>query len=213
MADSSRADFWEQRYREGVTPWEGGQLPLRARAFFAAQRPFRVLMPGCGSAADLPPLLAMGHDVLAVDFSEAAIELAARQWPEAAGRLLLADFFQLQMPAFDCLFERAFLCALPVGMRSQYAERVAALIAPGGALAGVFFVADTERGPPFGMQTEALRELLSPWFELEEDLALDESVAVFRNRERWMVWRRRGFDLGQVSEHESTGNCGSHRKE
>ncbi|VEB41454.1 thiopurine S-methyltransferase [Chromobacterium violaceum] len=169
-------------------------------------------MPGCGSAADLPPLLAMGHDVLAVDFSEAAIELAARQWPEAAGRLLLADFFQLQMPAFDCLFERAFLCALPVGMRSQYAERVAALIAPAARWPGVFRGGHRE-GPPFGMQAEALRELLSPWFELEEDLALDESVAVFRNRERWMVWRRRGFDLGQVSEHESTGNCGAHRKE
>ncbi|MEN2428249.1 methyltransferase [Chromobacterium vaccinii] len=199
MADSSKADFWEQRYREGVMPWEGGQLPPPAREFFSAQPPWRVLMPGCGSAADMPPLLSMGHEVLAVDFSEAAVELAARQWPEAAGRLLLADFFLQELPVFDCVFERAFLCALPVRMRKQYADRVAALVRPGGVLAGVFFVADTERGPPFGIGAESLADLLSPWFVLEADEALGLSVAVFRDSERWMVWRRRGFDVDQVS--------------
>ncbi|XBV08573.1 SAM-dependent methyltransferase, partial [Chromobacterium phragmitis] len=103
----------------------------------------------------------------------------------------LGDFFHLELPVFDCVFERAFLCALPAFMRTQYSERVAELTRPGGVLAGVFFVADAERGPPFGIAAEALRDLLSPSFELEEDAALERSLEVFRNQERWMVWRRK----------------------
>ncbi|AUH52128.1 hypothetical protein CXB49_15540 [Chromobacterium sp. ATCC 53434] len=197
MADSSQVDFWEQRYREGVMPWDGASLPEPARRFFAAGSPCRVLMPGCGSASDLPQLQALGHEVLAVDFSEAALEMARRQWPALAEQLLLADFFHLEMPVFDCVFERAFLCALPINMRKQYAVRVAGMVKPGGALAGVFFLADTETGPPFGIACEQLADLLEPWFELEESESLPNGLPVFRGREGWMVWRRRKLDLDQ----------------
>ncbi|WP_434629308.1 methyltransferase domain-containing protein [Chromobacterium sp. CV08] len=197
MADSSQVDFWEQRYREGVMPWDGASLPEPARRFFAGGPPSRLLMPGCGSASDLPQLQALGHRVLAVDFSEAALEMARRQWPALAGQLLLADFFRLEMPAFDYVFERAFLCALPMDMRKQYAVKVAGMIRPGGALAGVFFVADTEKGPPFGIDAERLADLLGPWFELEHSEPLPDGLPVFRGQERWMVWRRRKFDLDQ----------------
>ncbi|KIA80340.1 hypothetical protein QR66_11050 [Chromobacterium piscinae] len=198
MADSSRVDFWEQRYREGVTPWEGASLPEPARVLFASLPPSTVLLPGCGSAGDMPPLLALGHQVLAVDFSAAAIARARQQWPAAADSLLLGDFFQLELPAFDCVFERAFLCALPREMRGQYAERVAGLVKPGGLLAGVFFLGEGERGPPFGMAENALQALLNPWFALEQALPLQDGLPVFSGRECWMVWKRRGLDLDQA---------------
>ncbi|OHX14240.1 hypothetical protein BI347_12555 [Chromobacterium sphagni] len=199
MQDSSQQEFWERRYREGVMPWEGAELLEPARKFFSAQPRMRMLLPGCGSASDMPPLLGMGHDVLAVDFSESALELARRQWPDAAGRLMLADFFQLDLPAFDCVFERAFLCALPISMRKEYAAGVARMVKPGGVLAGVFFLAKTDRGPPFGMDIEQLEALVGQWFFLEDKQHLPDGLHVFRGQEYWMVWRRRKFDLDQVS--------------
>ncbi|POZ63710.1 SAM-dependent methyltransferase [Chromobacterium alticapitis] len=179
-------------------PWEGASLPEPARLFFAARPPGRVLLPGCGSAADMPPLRAMGHQVLAVDFSEAAIALARSHWPEAADSLLLADFFELKLPAFDCVFERAFLCALPPDRRAPYARAVAGMIQPGGALVGVFFMGEGEKGPPFGVGEAELEALLSPWFELEQTQSLPDGLPVFGGKERWMVWRRRMFDLDQA---------------
>jgi hypothetical protein len=34
--------------------------------------------------------------------------------------------------------------------------------------------------------------LLTPHFDLIEDEAVSDSIAVFAGRERWMTWRRRG---------------------
>ena len=198
MQDSSQPQFWEQRYQEGVMPWEGAELLAPARDFFSGQAPMRVLLPGCGSASDMPPLHAMGHRVLAVDFSQSALDLARRQWPGLADKLMLADFFQLDLPAFDCVFERAFLCALPIAMRKRYADGVARMVAPGGALAGVFFLAQTDRGPPFGIEEAQLDALLGKWFSLEEKQQLPAGLPVFRGEEHWMVWRRRKLDLDQV---------------
>ncbi|QEL54460.1 methyltransferase [Chromobacterium paludis] len=198
MADSSRVEFWEQRYQEGVTPWEGASLPEPARRFFGALPAGRILLPGCGSAGDLPGLAALGHALLGIDFSATAIEKARQQWPALADKLQLADFFQLDVPAFDAMFERAFLCALPREMRGRYAEQAARLIARGGVLAGVFFLSEGMRGPPFPIQDEELRDLLHPWFELEQAEPVPEGLPVFAGRECWMVWRRRLFDLDQV---------------
>jgi len=68
----------------------------------------------------------------------------------------------------------------------------AELLRPGGELAGFFHLDDNERGPPFGITKERLGELFSG-FELREDQAVPESqsIAVFKGREVWQVWRRR----------------------
>ena len=64
---------------------------------------------------------------------------------------------------------------------------------PGGELAGFFYLDDNERGPPFGISAAALRGLLDPAFELEQDLAIpaEQSIPVFKGKEVWQVWKRR----------------------
>lgn len=189
--DSSLTEFWDVRYRDGVTPWEGARLSPEALAFFQAQPASRILLPGCGSAGDLPLLLDCGHQVLAVDFSAQAVEIARAQWPQAAAHIRQADFFAVEeTPSFDMVFERAFLCALPPRLHARYAEKMARLLRPGGALLGVFFIADTPRGPPFGLGMSALSALLEPAFVLESCAPQAEGVPVFGGRECWMVWRR-----------------------
>jgi SAM-dependent methyltransferase len=130
--------------------------------------------------------------VVAVDFSPAAVAAARAVLGEHAGRVRCDDFFTVEAGGgFDLVYERAFLCALPRRLWAQYAGRVAALLQPGGLLAGFFFFDEGERGPPFGLKAGELEALLAPRFDRLEDRAVDDSLPVFAGRERWQVWRLR----------------------
>jgi SAM-dependent methyltransferase len=189
--DSSQPGFWDTRYRGGVTPWDAAGVPARLRAFLERLAPSRVLIPGCGTGYEVKAFAESGHDVLAIEFSDAAIEAARRHLGALAGRVMKADFFDFDAPAFDLIYERAFLCALPRRLWSRWAEHVRELLRPAGALAGFFYIDDNERGPPFGASETQLAALLAP-MSLEEQQAIPagESIAVFQGKEVWQVWRR-----------------------
>jgi SAM-dependent methyltransferase len=191
--DSSRPDFWESRYRDHVTPWDAGTVPGALRGYAKRLAPgSRVLIPGCGTAYEAYYLLENGFDALAIDFSQAAVEAAQRTLACFPDRVRFADFFAFDFgKPYDCVYERAFLCALPPKLWPQYAARMAEVIRPGGTLAGFFFLRETAKGPPFGTTAEALHALLDSRFELTEDLPVDDSIEVFRGAERWQVWARR----------------------
>ena len=193
-SDSSRPDFWETRYREGVTPWDAGRVPLKLQQWLIARPdPMRVLVPGCGSGYEVKLFAERGNDVLGIDFSDAALEAARRTLGPLAGRARKADFFALEEPPFDLVYERTFLCALPRARWPEWGRRIPALLRAGGLLAGFFFFDDNERGPPFGISQRRLDELIGGAFALEEDEAVapEQSVPVLRGRERWQVWKRR----------------------
>ena len=112
---------------------------------------------GLRSAYEAGCLAENGFDVLAIDFSPAAVELAKRNLPRFGDIVRIADFFDFDsgMP-YDVVYERAFLCALPPQMWPQYAPRAAQLLRPKGELAGFFFFKETEKGPLFGTNLQAL---------------------------------------------------------
>jgi SAM-dependent methyltransferase len=193
MADSAKPDFWDQRYRDGSTPWDFGRVPADLRAFLARLAAgARVLVPGCGSAHEVYYLAENGFDVLAVDFSAAAVERARRNLGCFAELVRLADFFDFEPGGkpFDVIYERAFLCALPRTLWVRYAQRCAQLLQPGRQLAGFYFYGSDPKGPPFGTSAQELHELLDPFFEQVEDRPAAESLAVFGGGERWQAWRR-----------------------
>ena len=161
-------------------------------AFLAGKAPLKVLVPGCGTGYEIRAFAERGHDVLGIDFSAAALEAAQVFLGPLMARVKQADFFALD-GQFDLAYERAFLCALPRSLCPRWAQSMAALVRPGGALAGFFYFDDNERGPPFGISPAALHALLDPAFALEADQAVppEQSIAVFAGKERWQVWRRK----------------------
>lgn len=194
MSKSDLPDFWDTRYRGGVTPWDAGGVPPRLAAWIAQQKDaLRVLVPGCGSGYEVGLFAEHGHDVLGIDFSDAALEAAQRVLGTFADRVQRADFFTLDEEPFDLVYERTFLCALPRSRWRQWGERVARLVRPGGRLAGFFYFNDNERGPPFGISEPALHDLLDANFTLIEDVPIpaEQSVAILTGKERWQVWERR----------------------
>lgn len=191
--DSSKPDFWETRYRDQVTPWDAGRVPPALQQFRPSMpQGASVLIPGCGSAHEAYYLAENGFEVLAIDFSPAAVELARRNLACFGDIVRLADFFDFDPGrAFDLIYERAFLCALPRKLWAAYSPRCAQLLRPGGLIAGFFFYADTPKGPPFGTSPAELHALLDPQFELIDDQPVSDSIPVFAGKERWQVWRRR----------------------
>lgn len=186
-------DFWDKRFDEGVTPWNAGGVPAALAGYAAARgdRP-RTLIPGCGHAWEAGWLAAHGWEVTALDFSPAAITAAREILGDWPGQLLCADFFTFApTQAFDLVYERAFLCAMPRRLWPDYGRRMHALLAPGGELAGFFLLGDEPKGPPFAIAADTLDALLAPWFECVEDAPVADSLPVFAGRERWQVWRRR----------------------
>jgi len=199
--DSSRPDFWETRYRDHVTPWDAGRVPARLVQYAGEMKPgARVLIPGCGSGYEARFLAAAGFDVLAIDFSPAAVEAAQRNLGCFADRVQLADFFTFDAGApFDVMFERAFLCALPRRMWPDYPERTAELLTPDGMIAGFWFFDDNVKGPPFGTSIEELHALLGTRFERISDEPAADSIPIFVAKERWQVWKKTGLGLDAAS--------------
>lgn len=190
--DPASPAFWDERFERGFTPWDRGGVPEALRNFVQANgHPLVTLIPGCGSAFELAYLCQSGWDATAIDFSPVAVAAGRAVAGPWADRVVLADFFSYQPPRpLDCIYERAFLCAMPRKMWPQVAERWATLLPPGGLLAGFFFLDDAPKGPPFGARREELERLLTPHFECIADAGVTDSIPIFVGKERWMVWRR-----------------------
>lgn len=189
-SDSSRPDFWDSRFRDGVTPWDAGGVPPQLAQWLGRRSsPLRVLIPGAGSGYEARLFAERGHEVVAIDFSDAAIEAAQR----SGHRVAKADFFAYPEKGFDLVYERAFLCALPRRLWPQWARRMAELLRPGGELAGFFYLDDNQRGPPFGTSERGLAELRADAFEVTESVVIpaEQSLPVFKGKEIWQVWKRR----------------------
>lgn len=191
--DPTAPAFWDERFRQNFTPWDMGGVPQALRDFVARHpQPRAALIPGCGNGYELAFLSEAGWDATAIDFSAAAVASARAAVGHWAGRVLQADFFAFGAPrAFDFIYERAFLCALPRAMREPIARRWAELLPAGGLLAGFFYVDDAPKGPPFGLAPGELDALLAPYFTRIDDRPVADSIPVFAGKERWQIWQRK----------------------
>ncbi|HTS84230.1 MAG TPA: methyltransferase [Usitatibacter sp.] len=192
--DPADPEFWDLRYEANFAPWDAGKVPMRLREFVAASpRPLRTFVPGCGSAWDVRFFAESAWNVTGLDFSAEAISAAAAVLGPHRDRVRQGDVFApIAGEPFELVYERAFLCALPRRLWSQWGRRMGGLVAPGGHLAGFFYFDDGERGPPFPLHSQAeLDALLGSAFERVEDLDVTDSISVFAGKERWQRWQRR----------------------
>jgi trans-aconitate methyltransferase len=191
--DSASPRYWDDHFERRHTPWDQGGAPSAFQAFATRQpRPLDVLIPGCGSAHEAHWLAERGWRVKAIDFSGAATVEAQSRLGKHRDCAEQADFFRYQPPfAPAWIYERAFLCALPLARQRDYATRMAELLTPGALLAGFFLIDASSSGPPFALKRDALVALLAPYFELVDEHGVADSIPAFAGKERWMTWRRR----------------------
>ena len=192
--DAASPEFWSTRYVSGRTPWDLRGVPAPLQAFLQrSESRGKVLIPGCGSGYEVRAFHDAGYEVIALDFSSAAVEHARALLGRLGEKVQLGDFFQQNFPpgGFDLVYERTFLCALSPSRWPNYAARMAELLRGGGRLVGVFVYGHASDGPPFPLAEGREKELLAGSFELTRSEALPQSLPVFADmEERWQEWRR-----------------------
>ncbi len=100
----------------------------------------KALVIACGLGDDAEQLAAWGFETAAFDISESAIRAARKRFPKSEVNYRVADLFQL--PAewerrFDFVFEANTVQALPLRVRAEAIQKIAALVRPGGKLLAI----------------------------------------------------------------------------
>lgn len=191
--DSGSSDYWENRYLKNDKPWDAGKTPSELQNYLAnIKKAGRVLIPGCGTAHEAHTFAEAGFDVYAIDFSSTVAKLAQISVGNKAN-IIFGDFFSFDFGelSFDLVYERAFLCAIPRTLWTQYAKRQANLLRVGGQLIGYFIHDEKEQSlPPFGLKQNELSTLLENQFTLIEKNEVQNSLPLFSGKEHWQIWER-----------------------
>lgn len=212
MPEWSTSQYWQGRFLEGDTPWElhapSGVLmealyALEGTGFTVAGK--RILCPGCGRGADAFELVRRGGQVVAVDWSEEAINALRERYESARNslvgtlELIQGDLFESSLEMIDLVCEHTLFCAIDPAARLRYVELMTGCIRPGGYLVGNFFIVGDEevaqlkdlslaregRGPPFATTVTELKGLLEPYF-IERALRPGSNSAP--NRRQGIEW-------------------------
>ena len=183
-------DYWHQRWRVGQTGFHQSLVEPNLEKYWpslALNAGASVLVPLCGKSRDLTWLAVRGHRVLGIEYSPVAIEnfflengLAARR--RAAGafeelsdgpvRILRGDFFDLtaeKSNAFEAVYDRAALIALPPEGRRRYAQHLTTLSPPGSQmlLIALEYPQHQAAGPPFSVPEEEVNSLYGAGYSVE----------------------------------------------
>ena len=188
MAETSRREYWEERWRDGATGWDlGGPCPVFVRLLEAGEGPpegARVAFPGCGSGQDLRFFLERGYDATGFDFVSVVDDLPIET----------VDVLELGMTypeAFDAIVEYTCYCAIDPGDRVAYAGSLRAALRPGGLLIALLFPVEArEGGPPFGVDEGEIESVLAPGLEIVSVTTPPASVGPRLGRERLVLLRK-----------------------
>lgn len=179
MSDVSSPAFWDDLYHQARQPWDlGGPTPALIELIESTPvPPGRIAVPGCGRGHDARYLAARGHDAIGFDFVELAVTAARTlaRMEQSAARFETRDVFGLggEYPAaFDAAWEYTCYCAIHPRRRAEYVEVLGAIIRPGGVLLACFFPTSGGRGgPPYTVDVDEMRQLLSRHFAIEREFA------------------------------------------
>ena len=168
-------DFWQQRFQEGVLPWDrGGPHPQLTRWLGSGtlRSGQAVLVPGCGAGHEVVALAAAGLQVTALDYAPGACALArqavsAAELDPATAQVIEADVRTWQPAApLEAVYEQTCLCALHPDHWRTYADQLHRWLRPGGRLFGLFMQCRKEgaavgqiEGPPYHLDIHAVRAL------------------------------------------------------
>ena len=163
---------WHERWAEKKTGWDlRGPHPLTAHLIDLCKQidpqvvRGRWLIPGCGRAHDAPLLLELGAShVTGRDLVPLAIEEAQSCYGHLKNLTFeCGSIYDVKHPdetSFECVFDRAMMCALSGDERRLYLQSIYKLLQKGGLFASIPFAKthEPEMGPPFQITEGELRD-------------------------------------------------------
>ena len=120
----------------------------------------KALVIGCGLGDDAHALDVAGYDVLAIDVSQTALDLAQKRFTESNVKFEKQDIFDMPQKYheyFDFVFEALTIQSLPIEFREKMINAVVDTVAKNGQLLVVAHKRNTERaGPPWSLTKEEI---------------------------------------------------------
>ncbi|HEX3591582.1 MAG TPA: class I SAM-dependent methyltransferase [Pseudonocardiaceae bacterium] len=164
---------WDSVYRSRSAPWLIDQpqptiVALERDGWIRGS----VLDVGCGAGEHTIALTAHGHDVLGVDFSPAAVDVARASAAErnVPARFEVADALDLgDRPRFDTIVDSALFHIFDTPERTRYVSNLSRVCRPGGRVF-VLALALSDTEPGFGprISDTVIRDAFGAGWTLEE---------------------------------------------
>ena len=165
-------EFWQERFDKGETGWDRGSASPQLLAWLDQGdiEPCRIAVPGCGSGWEVAALAQRGFDVVAIDYTAAAVQ-RTRALLDSLGlkaQTLQADVLHYApTDPFDAVYEQTCLCAIHPEHWFAYAQQLQRWLRPQGQLCVLFMqmvrsAATQEgliQGPPYHCDINAMRAL------------------------------------------------------
>jgi len=166
-------DYWLERWEKGRIGFHRADAnPRLVEHHRALGDAIRVLVPLCGKSADLEWLVVQGFEVVGIELSELAAQAffsergfapeRRQQGPFIAYQhgnvtILVGDFFAVtadELGAFDGVYDRAAMIALPDELRTRYCAHLRTLLTPKAKVLLLTLHFDAPGGPPFSVPPE-----------------------------------------------------------
>lgn len=192
---------WEELWREGVTPWDLGDVSPPLQEFLnhtsadgVVASGDKVLVPGCGRGYDLKLLANSFKRVIGLDISETAVA-AARLENASHSNVTIerGDFFTHPHHDYDGVYDYTFFCAIDPKQRDAWAQKMKQLVRPSGLLMCIVFpiIEAPSRGyPPHPVSLDDYKRRLQPEFSLVHFNKSPKSHASRVGKEMMAVFRR-----------------------
>ena len=176
------ADFWLSRWEKREIGFHQVEINRYLEQYWPSlelARDSTVLVPLCGKSRDMRWLAQLGHHVLGVEISEAAVQEFFEEWevqPKVDQKgsfqrysvenieLLVGDFFALtaeELQEVAGVYDRAALVALPPEMRRDYVNLLTEILPVNAQTLLITFEyrLGAMEGPPFSIDINAVKSL------------------------------------------------------
>lgn len=195
-----------------INKWENAEIGFHQETFHPALVKYfpkleldsLVLVPLCGKTKDILWLTGQGYRVLGVELVESAVieffkENELQYRCEQRGdfshyfsdelpiQIIAGDFFKLnnaEIERCDALYDRAALVALPVDMRTAYAQQCLSLLKPEAKIFLINFSYDQTamQGPPFSISKAEIQTLWQGRLNMIDSFNLLQTESKFKDR-------------------------------
>lgn len=195
----SSSKFWDQCYDENNIGWDLGRVtPVFKDWVDRLKTKSKILVPGCGNGYDPLYFASLGHEVLAIDFSENAINRIKKQSQEMKINIqtLKCDFFDLSNiidVKFDYIIEYTFFCAIEPSNRNKYSKVVYSLLNKSGLLVALFLPLKKDikdGGPPFAVSKADIENTFSNQFKLIKSFKHPLSIDARKENEEYFEYKK-----------------------